>query len=111
VKNLTAPQRNAIAKGFSALTRNVYHESIPLASLNAVLATQGLLLLQEDGTAYSGIFCGREGSAKLQIGTVASATRAHWSAAVQVFEPVQNSLLILTWYKISTKYEIVAYMS
>lgn len=102
--------RTTAAAALAPLNKG-HHENIDMGAIQAALAAAGLIALQEDGTAWSGFFCGREGSARLALGVLASATLARWNSAESVYTEIDNSLLILTWYKISTKYEIVAYLS
>lgn len=87
-----------------------YHPSIPMAELNAIFAANGLTLLQEDGTAFSGIFCGQEGGSKIELGYLATAEPARFGNEL-VYKPVTNSVLVLNWYKQGARYEINTYLS
>lgn len=102
--------RTTAAAALAPLNKG-HHEGIDMSAIQAALAAAGLIALQEDGTAWQGFFCGREGSARIALGQLDSATPARWNSAESVYTEIDNSLLILTWYKISTKYEIVAYLS
>ena len=102
--------RTTAAAALAPLNRG-HHEGVDMGDIQAALAAAGLIALQEDGTAWSGFFCGREGSARIALGLLDSATPARWNSEEVVYSDISNSLLILTWYKISTKYEIVAYLS
>lgn len=74
------------------------HEGIPIDLIDEALRATGYKLVQEDGTDWEGIFCGREGSCTIRFATMAG-------------ELVENSLLALQWYLQTTKYEVNAYMS
>lgn len=105
--------RNArkIAADTLAPMNKGHHEGIDMSAIQAALALAGLIALQEDGTAWSGFFCGREGNAKIDLGVLETGTPSKWNNEELVYTPINNSLLILSWYKIHTKYEIVAYLS
>ena len=44
-----------------------YHDAIPLSLIQDILARNEFILLQEDGTEWSGLFCGEEGRADIQV--------------------------------------------
>jgi hypothetical protein len=104
---LHSKQRKQINKQLTRLSN--YFEAIPLDTIDNILKESGLTLLQEDNTAWGGFICGREGRADFTVGVVATAEKQD---GLTMYEPVENSLLILTWYKMqSGRYEIVTYMS
>lgn len=61
------------------------------------LGPLGLMLLCEDGTPFEAIFCGEEGRTTIHFGTAE--------------EMMENSILVFSWYKLTTKYEITCYFS
>lgn len=86
-----------------------YQRSIPLDAIADLLRQYGLVLLQEDGTEYSGILTGRDGTALIRIGWLDSAYDQH---TIQAYEPIPNSALSLSWHKMETgTWETVAYLS
>jgi hypothetical protein len=104
---LDALTRKKINRELSALPN--YHQGIPLDLIENILEKYGLLPLQEDNTAYEGIFTGEEGRAQLAIGFI---NTAHDENGISAYTPIDNSMLIMTWYKMgSGKYEIVSYLS
>lgn len=96
----------ALAIGFVGF--GSYHEAIPLDKITEVLNASGLVLLQEDGTAWEGFFCGTEGRAKIEIGHKETATVSPWGPLV--YKPVQNAILVIEWFLISTKYDVNVYV-
>jgi len=83
-----------------------YREDIPLQQIDLLLRNKGFLLIQEDGTPWSGFLTGREGRAAIDIGLLSTGQDG-------VFQEVTNSNLVLTWHKmdVSGNYEVVAYLS
>lgn len=75
-----------------------YHVAIPLNDAFDLLESHGFTPVQEDGTPWSGIFCGREGRAVIDLtyGGILS-----------------RKCLVISWYKmdVSGKYEVTAYVS
>lgn len=80
------------------LTRS-YQDQIPLGSIFTALHDAGLFPVQEDGTPWSGMLCGREGRAEINL---VDANK----------RPVPHRL-ILSWYRFETtnRYETVSYIS
>ena len=104
---LDALLRKKINRELSALPN--YHEGIPMDLIENILEKYGLLILQEDNTAYEGIFTGEEGRAQIAIGFIST---AYQEDNITFYTPIDNSMLILTWYKMgSGKMEIVSYLS
>lgn len=104
---LDALTRKKINRELSGLQN--YHVGIPLDIIENILEKYGLLILQEDNTAYEGIFTGEEGRAQIALGYIDT---AHDENGIKAYTPIDNSMLILTWYKMgSGKYEIVSYLS
>lgn len=96
------PSRDSVRKALNKslgeiLTANTTFESIPIDQLAEALHTKDATILQEDGTEFSGIFCGREGESCLEVKST-QAVKSFW--------------MRLTWYKReSGRYEIVCYIS
>lgn len=104
---LKAPERRKINRVICNLP--VYFESIPVTEIDSILREFGYLLIQEDYTAYEGIFCGEQGNALLQIGLLSS---EYLHNGIPSYTPVENSCLSLSWYKMGAgRYEIVVYLS
>lgn len=71
----------------------IYHPEIPLDDIFAIVRYHAGRIVQEDGTEWSGILCGDDGSARFEIAG-------------------KNFPLFLTWHKMNSgNYEIVAYVS
>ncbi len=83
-----------------------YHDSIPLADIQDVLIENGLDLLDDDGTPWSGLLCGTDVHTDFHMGVWMNA------CSHEPRELVTNSFLCLSWHKMpSGRYEIVAYAS
>jgi len=84
----------------------VPRRDIPLGMINDVLKKHGYLLVQEDGTPWSGFLTGREGRTNIEIGVGGT------SDEFGIHEVVSNAMLVLTWFKMqSGSWETVAYVS
>lgn len=85
---------------------NNYYSTIPLVNINSVLKENNLLLIQEDRTAFSGIFCGESSHTSIDIGVYEK------NIENEFYEMVENASLQLSWYKMpSGNFEIVCYIS
>lgn len=85
---------------------NSYWCTIPLININSVLKENKLLLIQEDGTAFSGIFCGDSSNTNIFLGVYEK------NSENEFYEMVENTSLKLSWYKMpSGNFEIVCYIS
>ena len=82
-----------------------YHEQIPLQTIAAALRSAGYLLVQEDGTSWSGLFLGKEGRANIEIAPLDSVRDG-------IYSPVINTSLAIYWHQMeqSGLYEITAYL-
>lgn len=91
------PARKEVGNILYAISRTK-HAGIPIDLIDEALRMTGYKLIQEDGTDWSGIFCGEKGDCTIRIATMGG-------------DLVDNSLLALQWYKMTTKFEINCYMS
>jgi hypothetical protein len=106
VNHLDAKTRKAITKDLYKL--GDYHDGIPLDIIREIMEKHGMVLLQEDNTEYSAIFCGREGVAHIRFGYKSTSYDVN---GIPTYIPFDNSLLVMTWYKLNSKYEIIKYIS
>ena len=80
-------------------------DKIPLNDIDKMLRQYGYLLVNEDGTEWSGFLTGREGRANIDIGVFSSPKDG-------MYPMVGNAMLVLTWHKFATgRWEVVAYIS
>jgi hypothetical protein len=79
--------------GFLAEIGREFHESIPLGAIFDSIRAYGIIPIQEDGTPWSGFFCGESGSAHIEL-----KGSNHW--------------LHIQWYKRceTGRYEVVSYV-
>lgn len=97
--------RNQMNGDIADLVRPIQSQ-IPLKSIDDILRRRGYLLVQEDGTTWSGFLTGRDGNARIEIGVVGTADD------YDVHTIIDNAMLILSWHKFDTgRYEVVAYIS
>lgn len=91
-------QRKRISNGLYEISR-VRHKFIPIDDIDKVLRDHGLKLIQEDGTDWSGIFCGISGNCIIAVADL---------DGVKI-----NSVLALQWYKEhdQSTFEINCYLS
>ena len=106
MKSIATATRNAISKAIKAI--GIYHSEVPLTELFAALAAQNIVVLDVDNTEWSGFVMGENSST---IFTLADkATAYQHSSGCTMYQPLRTALA-LQWYKISTKFEINAYLS
>jgi hypothetical protein len=103
---LDTPKRRKVIKDIAKI--GDYHVGIPLDKIEEIMDKHGLVLLQEDNTRFSAIFCGREGTARIAFGYKAT---EHMVNDIPSYIPFENSMVILSWYKMTYKYEVITYLS
>lgn len=88
-----------------------YSDAIPLGDINELLKTHGYILLQEDGTEWSGFLSGDQGRTTIAVGRKDPLPGDMWPEP-PFYPEVENTVLVLTWYKMpSGRYEVVAHLS
>lgn len=86
--------RNRINKEIGKI--GTYHDGIPVDEISVCIKNHGGMMVQEDGTEWSGIFCGEQGTCNIPV----------------VFADYSNMFVSISWYKMdSGRYEIVTYIS
>lgn len=106
---VNAKTRNLLNRAVNAALPGNYYDGIPIEDMQEALKLEGYVLLQEDGTKWSGMFLGSEGEAFLEMGKLSEGRMVNGLAT---YKPVSNSGLRMTWYKMgSGKYEIVKYIT
>jgi hypothetical protein len=81
-------------------------DDIPLSDIAAVLRQNGLVLLQEDDTEWSGILTGRDGNILIPL-----ATTNQQDSEGRYLEHLNHGLS-LSWHKYDTgRYDVTAYVS
>lgn len=91
--------KTKVNKAISAITKDGATPliNIPLSDIQAALMKHGIMLVQEDGTPWSGLLTGATGKAKIAVAPAGGG------------EPFTNTLLHLTWHKFGTgRYEVIA---
>lgn len=73
--------------------------NIPVDQIFGILRDYGITPVQEDGTPWSGIFCGQQGRANIDLLDING-------------EPIEIVMLRISWYRYETgRYEIITYLS
>jgi hypothetical protein len=85
-------------------------QRIPLGDIFTALRKAGVVAVQEDGREWEGMLCGQKGQARIDVAPVKTAVRKQDGLE---FEPYDNTLLSLSWYKYEEtgRYETIAYLS
>ena len=90
--------RNVGNRTLNAIVTNKYFKEIPLDEIFGALAKIDLIVVQEDGTRWSGFLTGASGQANIRFAFDGKL--------------VDNSMLVLSWYKTDKgRWEVVAYLS
>lgn len=76
-----------------------YFKHIPMQEIQDILKSHGLVAIQEDCTEWAGMFCGYEGNCTIPIVPVDDLTK----------EP--KNLLVISWYHMSNRIEVIKYIS
>lgn len=97
--------RKRIGKIYSDISSNL-HERVPLQRIFDALWNEGIMVLQEDMMKWEGLLLGPSGSADFDI-----AFEETKNPETLAYKPITNSMLRLSWYFITTKYEITVYLS
>jgi hypothetical protein len=74
----------AIKKCNYQLSDVIYRDEVAVDEVQTILANNGLTMVNEDGTPFCGIFCGSEGSTKIDIAET------------------DNHVLVMSWYTMQT---------
>lgn len=101
---INAKQRGQVNRELGKVLKSVYFEAIPLKDIDSALRKHDMMLLQEDGTPWSGIICGNEGQADFLVGPCT------WNDALST--PYGNCVFHMSWYRMpSGRYEVIGYLS
>jgi hypothetical protein len=97
--------RKKINRDLAKLTSGKYFESIPNDSISKILKEYGLIILQEDGTEWSGFLLGVNSRAHFDVGYIETKNSDNRYTAID------NVALVMSWYRMpSGRYEIVVYL-
>lgn len=81
-----------------------YHPSIPLKEIFELLRGAGVIVVQEDGTEWSGFLTGDKGKANFELQLVDEVSGEK--------KPIKDCMLVMSWYKMpSGSWEINCYLS
>jgi hypothetical protein len=107
-KRMDAKTRKSINAKLHDLCTQLY-PSIPLDQIETFLEHDGYLMLQEDNTKWAGMLIGREGR---EVFELADSFVYETVNNEKVYTPLENAMLVLTWYRYKTgRYEVVSYVS
>jgi hypothetical protein len=99
--------RNQLNKAVAQILAPNFFKEIPLQDIDNAMRQAGCLLVQEDGTPWSGFFTGREGRAQIDIAPLSSKNEQG------MYVPFDNAVLLIMWYKMEQTglYEVTGYVS
>lgn len=107
-RKMNAKERSGINKALNEALPGNYYDAIPMEEIQSTLQSEGFVLLQEDGTKWSGMLLGDDSSALFQIGRLSEGRTLNGLAT---YKPISNAGLMLSWYKMqSGKVEITKYV-
>lgn len=92
---------------------DTYQPAIPMTTIMQACEDEGLVVLQEDGTRWAGIFCGAEGEATFSLGDLNEVRNATLLSDCDdpSFKETRHTLR-MTWYKMTSgRYELILYVS
>jgi len=87
-----------------------YAPKVKFQEIINLLNDNGIVILQEDNTEWEGFLTGADGRANIRI-AFKNSEHTLPNKGLSFYEPIDNSLLVLTWHKITAMYETVAYLS
>ena len=111
-KSLSPKIKKKVNKALYTLTTNKHFDSIPLNDIKRILEQADLILLQEDGTPWSGFLLGDNATASIVVGDKNDVVKSYGDSIIAVYRPFTNISLQLSWYRMpSGKFEVGAYLS
>ncbi len=104
---LTPKEKKQINRDIEPLLRSIYFEEIPLSDIWIALRINGVVVLQEDQTEWSGLLLGQEGHEYFDL---ARNTQELFEG--RYLHIIDNCKLSLSWYKMASgRYEVLAYVA
>ncbi len=101
---ISIPDRRNINKELDKISKN-YYKKVPIDDIVKILSKVGIVLLQEDGTKWTGFLLGANGRATIEIGHKKNIDG-------RSFIPYNNTMLVISWYSMpSGLYEVTVYLS
>ena len=111
-KKLKVGDRKKMNAGITRILKPTYFKSIPLDEIFKVLEKNGIVVIQEDQTEWSGLLVGgvrRTEMVNFNLGWKDDYKTEHGSKR---YMAIPNAVLVMTYYKMqSGKYEVIAYVS
>ena len=111
-KILSPKIKKKVNKALNSLTINKHFDSIPLNDIKRILEQADIILLQEDGTPWSGFLLGDNATASIVVGDKNDVVKSYGDSIIAVYRPFTNTSLQLSWYRMpSGKFEVSVYLS
>lgn len=105
---MKAAERSKLNRALNEALPGNYYESIPMEEVQSALQKEGYVLIQEDGTKWSGMLMGDDSNTIFEIGKLSEGRMVNGLAT---YKPVPNAGLFMSWYRMpSGKVEIVKYV-
>lgn len=103
--------RKAMSRALNKVVPGDYFEGgVPIDEMQEALKSEGYVILQEDGTEWSGMFLGSDGEALLRIGKLSEGRSVN---GIPTYKPVPNSGLRVAWHEMNKpgRYEVIKYIT
>jgi len=108
---MDAKTRKIAGKAVYNVLKPTYFTEIPINIIGDALKENGIVMLQEDNTEWSGIFCGEQGQC---IIILADEKSKYEKDGIEFYIPYDNVGLSLSWYKCNDrstrKIEVIGYV-
>lgn len=108
----SAYEKKLMSNAVSSAVNQSYYKAIPIDDIDTALNKHGFLLVQEDGTPWSGMLLGADSHAVLQVGRMNDYVEKD---GMKLHTILKNAGVALSWYRDEkrqdSKYDIVAYLS
>jgi len=103
---LKANVKSKINKAIHKLTAGKYFKAIPLDELIDIMKQNGVVVLQEDSTEFSGFLTGSDGRMDAELASADSKDKDGF------YTPYGNAMFLMTWHRMESRnYEVVAYVT
>jgi len=111
-QSMKSSARATASKAVQRILGATYFDHVPINDIANSLKREGIVLLQEDGTEWSGfVGAGKSGSATIDIAPVESGVIDDLSGAT-LYRPYKNAMLVVAWHRMeSGRLEVTGYIS
>lgn len=94
------------------VVKRTYFKHIPINDIDIALQDMEIVMVQEDNTEWTGMFCGDQGECFIRLAPMNFNINKD---GVLFYTPYENTGLRLTWYRCESrkdrKFEVIAYIT